>query len=88
MLGEAVEGVKIHPTTGMPVTCFLCARLYLDTGSPAWSDLTPGSDFEMSCSAKHFDYGLRDEIPWESTIFKAQTCGDFHDRDLPSSPAP
>lgn len=59
-------------------TCVSCKHFYLDVGSPGYSELTPGSDFDMECRKKKWEYeryGSEDEF--RRCIFTAHECEEF-----------
>lgn len=58
--------------------CLLCDHFYLSMGTPGYSELTPGSDFQMACNKSHWDfeqYGTKEH--YASCIMTAQTCTDY-----------
>lgn len=64
-------------------TCFLCRWLDLDTGSPHYSDYTPGASFSMECIKGRFPaFQVGDHSPgrWATTIVQSRTCPDAEAR--------
>jgi len=36
--------------------CLFCIHFHFDTGEPAYSEYTPGSDFESYCLKRYWDF--------------------------------
>lgn len=64
--------MKIQPL------CLWCEHFYLETGSPGYSDLTPGSDFYMDCSKGHWEYDQYSSTEqYRKCILTALRCKDY-----------
>jgi hypothetical protein len=60
--------------------CLWCSHFYLDTGSPGYSEYTPGSDFTMTCFKHHWEYGygrFKTEEHYRACLISAQVCPDY-----------
>lgn len=61
--------------------CVECEFMSIQTGSPAYSEWTPGEDFTMSCSKEVWDfdpYGTEQE--YRDCMLAARRCIHFKDR--------
>jgi len=61
--------------------CVECAYFSVDTGSPDYSEYTPGSAFDMDCSMcvwQYPSYGSEEE--YRLAILSASRCNQFKDR--------
>lgn len=60
--------------------CIMCRYFYFDSGSPGFSEMTPGSDAFMECYKKHWDISLHCEETQKSfreKLLMAKSCDDF-----------
>ena len=59
--------------------CLYCKHFYLTTGEPGYSEMTPGSDFDMSCDRRHWEFAPHDQSQEEfkRTLETGLTCKDF-----------
>lgn len=67
------------PFDGIPEPlCLWCQHFDMEIGRPAWSDVTPGEEFEISCSLNHWEW-LRgnDENDYRACIIRARSCPDY-----------
>lgn len=60
--------------------CLWCKHFWLNLGEPDYSELTPGSDFDMACNKQHWTFrGTRyqGEHDFRRLILTAQNCEDY-----------
>lgn len=59
--------------------CLFCKRFTMVAEEPDWSDVTPGSNFEMYCSKNHWDFDTRkaSEDDFRKTLLTAEDCKDY-----------
>lgn len=79
--------VKDEPNDSTPAllgdashTCFFCSHFSLDTGSPGYSEWTPGDEFSMECFKGVWRYGRRqgdDAEGFRHLILTGLTCPHF-----------
>ena len=61
-----------------PPLCLWCEHFSLYTRSPGYSEMTPGSDFDMYCDKHHWTYDqYRSETHYRECILTAANCPDF-----------
>lgn len=63
--------------------CWFCKHMYLDTGYPDWSELTPGDDMSMGCYKGKWslDPYKDDLVAFRAKITTSVNCSDFEKRD-------
>jgi hypothetical protein len=57
------------------LTCWECRHIDFTSGSPGYSEYTPGEDARLACNLNHwsmYDLDMNNE-----KIFSAETCADF-----------
>ncbi len=58
--------------------CFFCEHCYLTTGHTAYSEMTPGEDFDTWCTKNHWSFKhSMSEMEFVRFISSAQTCPDY-----------
>lgn len=61
--------------------CWFCKHVAFDPGSPDWSELTPGEDWELRCKKGHYYLDSHEEHVtldmFRRAIETARTCEDF-----------
>jgi hypothetical protein len=55
--------------------CLWCKHFDLHTGSPGYSEWTPGSEFSIYCRKRVWDFDLGDDF--YATIRKAEGCQHY-----------
>jgi hypothetical protein len=62
--------------------CWLCQHVYFSQGSPGYSDLTPGYDFELSCGKQfwEFDSHMDGLDEFREKLESAERCAAFEPR--------
>jgi hypothetical protein len=73
---------KKMPLLSVPAqgrVCWSCEHLYFSSGSPGYSEMTPGWDFEMSCGKSFWEFdscgdGLE---TFRSKLLSAERCAAF-----------
>ncbi len=62
-------------------TCLRCKHFSLMEATPGYSEMTPGTDFEMSCARRHwkFDKYKTDTASFRRMLSKANRCRDYRD---------
>ena len=78
-IGEIHRRILMERSQAENRTCLECKQCYLDPGSEAWSEATPGSPMDFDCCKGHYHYdeSTLDKQRLRSAIFLARTCGDF-----------
>lgn len=62
----------------MPKSCLICKHLYLDEGSPHYSEMTPGHPMAFECLKGFWDSGnLYNAKSMREAFAKALTCEEF-----------
>lgn len=61
--------------------CINCKHFYMHSGSPDYSEYTPGCDVSSGCSKNHwcFEPNNDTEDSYRAKVNKAETCKDFED---------
>jgi hypothetical protein len=59
--------------------CINCAHFRVDSAEPHYSELTPGSNWDMYCKRNHwtFDVYEDDTSDYRRKLLTAQSCLDF-----------
>jgi hypothetical protein len=59
--------------------CWFCKHFYYSNAELDWSDMTPGSDFAMSCSKGHWDFDAfrTGQEEFGKILSSARECPDF-----------
>lgn len=59
--------------------CVDCAHWRYSSGSPGYSEWTPGSDASMSCDKQYWkwDQEIDEERDVKAKLHTAETCADF-----------
>ena len=62
-----------------PLTCVFCKFWYFESGSPHYSDLTPGYDAHIGCSKDYWelDQSFDSEEDYRRKMLSAGSCADF-----------
>ena len=62
-------------------TCILCKHFEFRSGSPGYSEYTPGWNASMYCRKNRIDIDIEEitEDQFRATLMKAETCPDFED---------
>ena len=62
--------------------CLYCSHFYVDIGSPRYSELTPGSNFEMSCAKNVWLFNAfgQSQDAFRRTLERGLTCVHFEKR--------
>ena len=65
----------------MKQVCINCEHWYFDAGEPDFSDVTPGTDWYMSCNKGHYwlDGHRVTKEQFRATLQLADTCADFRE---------
>ena len=63
----------------MEKLCLFCKEFYFDSGSPGYSELTPGWDSTMECLKRHWELDNYDDTTetFRGKLLKAGACDDF-----------
>lgn len=68
--------------------CYNCTYIYFATGTPDYSDMTPGDDAHMYCEKYHWDlklegisYSNKPTLTLREALETAQTCPDYEQSD-------
>ena len=61
------------------LTCIDCIHWYFYGGSPDYSELTPGENWESRCRKGHWKMGVYDDdqISYRKKLLMARNCADF-----------
>ena len=59
--------------------CLFCKRFFVYTGSPTYSEYTPGEDASISCGAGHWHIELYHDVAndYRRKLLTAKTCPDW-----------
>ena len=59
--------------------CWWCAHFQYDSGSPGYSEWTPGTDFRMECGKKVWEFKMfvDGQDAFAAKLSAAQWCKDF-----------
>ena len=70
--------------------CLFCKEFRIQAGSPGYSELTPGWDFEMECRKEHwtFDKFNMNEDEYRDLLRKAESCKDYLHHKKPKKKIP
>jgi hypothetical protein len=60
-------------------TCFDCAHMGYASGSPGYSEYTPGYAAEMYCTKSHWQYDAFNDFKHtvKAKLYMAEECRDF-----------
>lgn len=61
--------------------CYNCQHFYFDTGSPSYSEYTPGESMSMECQKDHWRLTYYDNSDLGQCLETAQTCKDYQHSD-------
>lgn len=63
----------------MSRTCFECQNCVWTTAEHDYSELTPGSPFDLSCAKRHWEFDPYNTTRAEfaESVKEAETCPDF-----------
>jgi hypothetical protein len=68
--------LALEPTPGR--VCWLCRHIVFDSGSPGYSDQTPGWGFSMSCTKGYWEFDNTDTLDdFREQLEAAVRCADF-----------
>jgi len=64
--------------------CLLCKHFYLISGSPGYSEYTPGSDLVIGCDRNvwEFDSSMTSEDEFLGFMNTANTCDRYEPREV------
>jgi len=59
--------------------CIFCKNFVMESGSPGWSEYTPGWDAELRCSERVWkaDYNSLDTDSYRKLMLTAKTCDKY-----------
>lgn len=63
--------------------CLFCEHFWLHAGLPAYSDETPGSNFEMGCAKNKWTFEAegQTEDDYRRIMLTAEACREFVDHE-------
>jgi hypothetical protein len=76
------RGRKPLPLLETPVPnriCWSCRHVWFIAGSPGYSEMTPGSDFELSCWKDYWAFDNNEDSlsDFRTKLQSAERCADF-----------
>jgi hypothetical protein len=77
-----VTKMPIDPITWPGRICWFCQHVYFDGGSPCYSDLTPGTSFQLECTKGYwrFDRDMDCLDEFREKLESAERCASFSER--------
>lgn len=58
--------------------CLWCEHCFLETGYAAYSELTPGEQFDVFCTKRHWKFRQGDgDSAFRTNLLKARSCPDW-----------
>lgn len=72
----------------MSRSCVECKHWYFDPGTSAWSEVTPGDEWDSCCRKNHWNVGSERllETAFGKLLLTARTCADFELADYAKEP--
>ena len=63
--------------------CWWCSHFYYSNSYPAYSEMTPGSDFSVSCDKQHwiFESDKTTQEEFGVMLSAAESCKDFEHKE-------
>ena len=65
--------------------CWSCRHVWFSAGSPGYSEMTPGSDFELQCGKSYWAFdNCGDSLnEFRMKLQSAETCASFEAHESP-----
>lgn len=62
--------------------CVMCKHFQFDSASPGYSEMTPGSDAEMRCAKRVWEFSFHNDgdDEFRKCMMASQTCEQFKAR--------
>lgn len=59
--------------------CWLCEHVRFETGDAGYSEMTPGTDFDLCCGRDYWDFNQFEDglTEFRDKLKSAEVCADF-----------
>ncbi len=78
-LGRNIKTMPRAASSTKGRVCWLCEHVMFFAGSPGYSELTPGNNFELSCGKHYWEFDQFDDTldQFRDKLMSAERCADF-----------